>query len=301
MNSHSGYFGPAIIPALRHLWRIFSEPEYRIFQGSLRRFCAAKKSACKTISIGSPFSTKVEYIDASSMRSMWEIIMCQKVYDIGPVDHEPWILDCGANIGLAQLYWKNRYQSFKSIAWEPDPAIAAILGHNLHSWQLPTEKRAFALSDVEEEVSFYSDGSDGGHISGLNVVDCAMHNIVRTERLGPFLSPQIDLLKIDIEGGEHKVLNDVRDQLGVVQNIFIEFHLRNEDERLSDLLSIIESARFSYRIEDRIPKWKSPPFLDAHEFNGRQLRHGHIYCKKIPPMKSSFSNWPHENLTAQRQ
>ena len=52
----------------------------------------------------------------------------------------PRILDCGANVGLASLFFKRRYPAARITAFEADPALFAILDANL---------RANGAADVE--------------------------------------------------------------------------------------------------------------------------------------------------------
>ncbi len=283
MNSHTGYFGPFVVPAMRHFWRLVFESEYRILQGVLARKSTRTVPGNNLflLHLPRPFSTELHYLDMQSTRAIWELIMCQKIYDLGPLGHRPFFLDCGANIGLAQLFWKQRYGNFESVAWEPDPRVSEVLQKNVQAWRLPTEVRVFALSDRDGILPFSSSGDDAGHISDKNTAPASHGISVPTERLGPFLSRPVDLLKMDIEGAENQVLRDIRGQLANVKNIFVEFHLRDRSERLSELLSILETAGFKCRIEDRIPHWKKYPFAEFSEGTEGSMHCGHIYCKRL--------------------
>ena len=75
------------------------------------------------------------------------------------------------------------------------------------------------------------------------------------------------LLKIDIEGAEYEVLKDCSSELFRVKKIFIEYHSwNNSEQRLSEILAILEENKFRYYIED-IGKRKHP-FIE----NGKDLK-----------------------------
>lgn len=275
MNSKYGYLSPPISAMAKHGIRLCLDRNFRALHRLASFVRSHKAQSAGAIKLaGEP----VEFVDAASLLSSWDLIMAQKIYDIGDCQWTPCLLDCGTNIGVAQLYWKQRYGAFDSVAWEPDPEISKIAQRNLNAWNLATELRSTALSNVEGEMTFASHHDDSGYLSAHSQTQGCK---VPVERLGQFLQRPIDLLKLDIEGAEYDVLSDVRDQLGTVRNIFIEFHLRGQSNRLSSLLEILENAGFQYLIEDRVPHWKSTPFGEAKALASAQLKTGHIYARKL--------------------
>jgi hypothetical protein len=62
----------------------------------------------------------------------------------------------------------------------------------------------------------------------------------------------VDLLKLDVEGVETEVLLELRDSgaLEKVSEIIAEYHhhLRNDDDRLSEFLGLLEDASFGYQV-----------------------------------------------------
>ena len=274
MNSKYGYLSPPVSVVAKHIIRLFCEKNYRVLH---RLAKIAKSRKARTPGVINLLGEPLAFLDTASLLSAWDLIMTQKIYDIGDVSGMPFILDCGTNIGIAQLYWKGRYREFESVAWEPDPEIYKIAQQNFTAWSLATELRPNALSDITGEMSFSSNNDDSGC---LNPASENQGCRVPVERLGQFLRRPIDLLKLDIEGAEYDVLNDVRQDLGRVRNIFIEFHLRDRSNRLSNLLEILENAGFDYSIEDRVPHWKSTPFRELKDSASLPLRTGHIYARK---------------------
>ena len=78
---------------------------------------------------------------------------------------EPRILDCGANVGLASLYFKKRYPEARVTAFEADPAIADVLRGNLLRNGCPDVEVVEAAVWTEEgTVEFCREGADSGTI-----------------------------------------------------------------------------------------------------------------------------------------
>lgn len=223
----------------------------------------------------------LNYADAASLRSAWKQIMFLRIYDIGTMEHRPTLLDCGANIGLAQLYWKIRYGKYKSIAWEPDPEIAEILRKNLSEWGLEVELREAALGAQEGAVGFISSGDDAGHVVNTDACDIGKNLEVQVERLSPFLDEPVDLLKLDIEGSEWEVLAEIQGKLGNVRNLFLEFHHTEGSDDIGNLLAVLEQSGFYYVVEDYTPHWRTPPFCDPGLATQAVKRCGHVYAKRL--------------------
>jgi hypothetical protein len=101
----------------------------------------------------------------------------------------------------------------------------------------------------------------GGQISNNLIFDS--NNIVETVRLRDFIDSEIDMLKIDIEGAEYIVLKDIEDKLNLVNNLFIEYHDKQNDiQRLDDILSILNNNNFRYHIVSGFSR--KSPFVDKN-------------------------------------
>ena len=73
---------------------------------------------------------------------------------------------------------------------------------------------------------------------------------VRTDRLSNYLNGNVDLLKIDIEGSEFFVIEDLYDnnKLSLVQIVVMEFHNNVSDKnKLSPILKMFEDSGFKYQ------------------------------------------------------
>lgn len=198
---------------------------------------------------------------------IWQFkeIFVDEIYKFETDNKAPVIFDCGANIGMSCLYFKQLYPNAKIKAFEADPDIAEILQKNLlknHINDVEIINKAVWIDD--KGVEFGQEGADGGSIN-------LKTNRIRVDsiRLKDFLEKEerIDFLKVDIEGAEYEVLIDCKDNLSNIQNIFVEYHSRNNlPQRLSKILNVLEKNNFRYYIEN-ITKRKKPFINRAKNLN----------------------------------
>jgi len=185
-------------------------------------------------------------VDSVCYAAMHREIQGQEIYRFRASTASPYILDCGANIGLSVIYFKKLYPAARIFAFEPDPQIFGILEGNV---------RKFGFSDVtlipkgvwnsETELRFVTDMElgVGGHIASGNNDDGTLR--VPVTRLRDYIVDQVDFLKVDIEGAECEVINDCADVLHKVDNIFVEYHsFANRRQCLAHLLTILSNAGF---------------------------------------------------------
>lgn len=200
--------------------------------------------------------SELDIVDGPSFIGQFKEIFIDEVYKFRTANSSPIIYDCGANIGSSILYFKKNYPGAVITAFEPDKKIFECALRNVKKNELKDISlinKAVWINDLG--VSFESDGADGGAISNIHG-----NSLVETVRLKDLIAMEknIDMLKIDIEGAETKVLLDCAENLNRVQNIFIEYHsISNEKQTLSKILEVLEDQGFRYFIEPLTRK-KSP-------------------------------------------
>lgn len=180
-----------------------------------------------------------------------EQIFKNEIYRFNTENDKPFIIDAGANIGMAIFYWKNKYPNSKIIAFEPSREVYKTLMENITINNLKdVQVFPYALSDTEGESYFTTNEK----ISGSLVLekDLAHTYKVQKVKLSDYLKEQtVDFLKIDIEGEEKKVFFEIATYLSNVRNLFIEYHsFIHEEQYLSRILSELENQGFRYYIED---------------------------------------------------
>lgn len=180
-------------------------------------------------------------------------IFFDEIYKID-LPEQPYIIDCGANIGLSVIYLKQHYPDARIVAFEPDTLNFELLQKNIKNFDLEkVELRKEAVWIENTDLSFSNDGTMGSKIT-----EAGSHH-VKAARLADLLIQKIDFLKIDIEGAEYTVLKDIADRLHYVQSFFLEYHgsfaQRNE---LVEIFSILNKAGFNFYIREAATVYRHP-------------------------------------------
>ena len=139
------------------------------------------------------------------------------------------IVDAGANIGLATLYFSSKFPGTKIIALEPEPSNYDLLVRNcsgmtnvttLHAavWNTDTPLH-IANPDAEKWAYTVTAGTlNGSGIKALTIPQILAQSGHDT----------IDILKLDIEGAERELFRDgCEEWLPRVKMIIIELHDRH--------------------------------------------------------------------------
>ncbi|WP_052248340.1 FkbM family methyltransferase [Chryseobacterium taiwanense] len=195
------------------------------------------------------FGLDFAFSHGPSLLHSLEEIFGEDIYLFENDNDSPYIIDCGANIGVSLLYFQRKYPKAKILAFEPDENIFNILEKNINTFQHPsTEIRQEAVWIKDEDLQFYSEGG----LAGSCVTDFAKKNQVITVKavdLKKFLQQPVDFLKIDIEGAENTLIFDIADSLTNVKNLFLEYHgILDEEQNLGEILNLLKSKGFEYYI-----------------------------------------------------
>jgi len=187
----------------------------------------------------------VRIADGPTFCGLYEEIFINRIYHFEAQRRDPLILDCGGNIGMSVLYFKDAYPAARIIAFEPDPSIFPYLEDNVRRNRLDNVQliRA-ALANRNGNVSFYSDGKVGSflaHCTDQDIPRGWQRFDVPCFRLRDYLVEPVDFLKMDIEGAEWEVLADSEDRLRQVSEIVVEYHrlprFRQTLHKILELLS----------------------------------------------------------------
>lgn len=204
--------------------------------------------------------------DTASYLFTKDEIFKKSIYKFKTTAIEPYILDCGANIGLSCIYLKGLYPNAKIIAFEPDKKIAAYFNYNISVFNLNNItliEKACWTDDIVH--SFYSEGADGGRFAIENDKNKDLIN-VETVRLRKYINCKVDFLKIDIEGAEYDVLKDISDLLYNVEHIFIEYHsFVGQAQYLPEIITILKTAGFRLHVSSPGVVSKNP-FMKLEEW-----------------------------------
>jgi FkbM family methyltransferase len=150
------------------------------------------------------------------------------------------VVDLGANIGLTSVYLARRHHAHFIVAIEPVAANAALARRNLALNGIKAEVIE-AVVGPQEGVAYFRDAQasnvghladDGRQVAALNI----------TTILSRVPTATVDLVKIDIEGAEDKLLSGDCSWLRRVSALMIEFHTGMVDHKR--LIAILNAEGF---------------------------------------------------------
>lgn len=171
--------------------------------------------------------------NAPYFKSLLIEIMIKEEYYIDLKTNTPLIIDCGANIGFTVLYFKLKYPNAKIIAIEANKDTYDILADNVRQLSDVTTYNCFVSNVSDSSVDFYTSGA--GDVNASLVADRGgVLNVVKTMSLSSIIAGKhVDVLKMDIEGGEFAIFNEREnlDYLANVDNILMEYHHFTEKGR----------------------------------------------------------------------
>lgn len=229
-----------------HVREWFRNPAYR----ALHRFHRELRGLPRFTPAQLTFQGRtIRLCDGPSFLSAWDEIFVNRIYDV-PLESNPRpvLVDAGANIGLAALYWKWRYGDVHYLGYEPDPRIAACCRDNLQAWNIAGEVVTAAVGAEEGRAAFFAEGADGGHLVAGRPGSASTIEVA-VERLTRRLPARVDLLKIDVEGAETEVLREVGPLLDRVRALFVEWHSRPRQPGLGAAIAQLEAAGFDCYVQ----------------------------------------------------
>lgn len=185
----------------------------------------------------------VELILTMAGRRVPLAMRASDVYTLAEVLHEgqydiarrlpgaPFVVDAGANIGVASLWFLAARPRCRLLAVEPEAANFALLEHNLRAAPGAVAVRA-ALGREEGTVELFVAGHGALHTTRPEVAAGAgaSRETVPARRLDRLLEEsgeeRVDLVKLDVEGAELDALEGLGSWVERVERIAGEVHER---------------------------------------------------------------------------
>ncbi len=142
------------------------------------------------------------------------------------------MFDIGANVGIFGYFFKKKYPNANIFLFEPDKKLLPIIEKNLSKFIKNTIINS-AVSDFNGEIDFFynpnSSQTNSTEIEALLPFIEKKHiikNSVPCTTLNTFCKEnqiyQIDVLKIDIQGGEYRALKSSEETLKFTKEILLE-------------------------------------------------------------------------------
>lgn len=144
------------------------------------------------------------------------------------------VFDVGGHIGIFSLY--AAHQGAKVYAFEPEASNYRKLQENIKLNNLEDRITAlnYGLAGTSGVRRLDISDNSGGHSLLTDVGSSFQDVAVKTfaEAANELTVKHIDLLKIDIEGGEYELFESLKDsELGMIKSIIGEFHLISGHEQ----------------------------------------------------------------------
>lgn len=162
------------------------------------------------------------------------------------------IVDVGAYIGLYTIALAKRVgPTGRVVAFEPDKANFTALSENvaLNSMQKRVDLRPLAVGETNGPVNFADRAASDSCVSNIAGPSRATIECVSLDQV--FANERVDILKVDVEGYEEKVIQGatdmLRDPLRGPRTIFIEVHPYAWDglgTTSDSLLSLLRKCNF---------------------------------------------------------
>ncbi|MDO8552907.1 MAG: FkbM family methyltransferase [bacterium] len=186
---------------------------------------------------GTPFS--VWMLDRTSLAAFEEVFIHGE-YFVPDIPAPRIVVDAGANIGVASVYFCLRYSGARIYTIEPNPEVLDTLRKNLSVFPNASVHQC-ALSDADGTIDFHIHPTSSiasslqSRVSGERIV------AVPTKKLDTFMKEQniseIDLLKFDIEGAEGRFLGAIKNRQ-VVRTYVGEIHPDLMHESLEEIRAL---------------------------------------------------------------
>src|SRR6266850_283034 len=175
-----------------------------------------------------PISLRVPSSDIPTYRQ----VFINQDYDFLVETPPKVIVDAGANIGLASVYFANKYPGAMIIAIEPEHDNFELLKRNVEPYRnvIPIHSALWNRNEtiklVDPGIGYWGFMTEETNTSE-NTLGKFSHTVKATT-LGNIIADyqlnKIDILKIDIEGAEKEVFEDTSSWIGKVEALIIELH-----------------------------------------------------------------------------
>lgn len=201
----------------------------KIFKTLLSLYCKSKFSGKNDDIISHRVNSFIIFAyDYPTFVQSYREVFLQRVYEFRALSTNPVIVDCGANIGMSVIFFKECYPDCELIAFEPNPHSFALLEMNVKMNNLKgIQLFNCALSDENKSVDFFVPRKKGSLNGSSKHIDDSDKITVSGKTLSDFIrNKEIDFIKIDIEGDEEKVIKDLKENkiLDSVDELVVEFH-----------------------------------------------------------------------------
>lgn len=159
--------------------------------------------------------------------TVFQQIFAGRQYDLDFERRPATIVDAGANIGLASVFYANKYPDARIIAIEPEADNFRMLKMNVSPYPNITPVRAAVWnSNGQASLSDPGWGTAGFRTCETNRCGDGIRAITIGSVMEEYGLDRVDLLKMDVEGAEKEIFEAAEGWIDRVGVIVIELHDR---------------------------------------------------------------------------
>ncbi|MEK7497411.1 MAG: FkbM family methyltransferase [Patescibacteria group bacterium] len=209
---------------------------------------------------------KIFYRNEEEFKIIYKQIFADEDYKLSSRTEASFIIDCGSHIGLSILYFKSKYPNADILGFEPNPENFQILQKNIQVNNSTNIKviNAALSNKAEKTILHTSLEKDNPWTWGDTLVsDMWEEKIterkipIRTVKLSDYINKNVDFMKMDIEGAEKIVLQEISNKLHYINEVVLEYHTPRAVRGLNeyrDIKSLLEKNGFNVHLDGWIPK-----------------------------------------------
>ena len=187
----------------------------------------------------------ISFLSYDSFLYSFKEIYIYQIYNFKSIKNNPFIIDCGSNIGMSILFFKTIYPQATILGFEPEPKNFSLLENNITNNGLTgitIYPVALSNKETKSKFTFMKDASDS--LRGTLLGDNTLSYIeVDTAILSSYINAQVDFLKMDIEGGEVLVMEELisKDKLRFINEMIVEYHQNIIDKQQTGMTIFVEN------------------------------------------------------------
>lgn len=180
-------------------------------------------------------------LDTLASQDLCRDILTGKTYPIVPFTKDvKVIVDIGANLGAASVYFSLYYPEAKIYALEPQKFPFELLTRNT-SFYPNTSIFNVGLFDSNRECPLYLSWADSSTASiGSSWLNTQKTETIKLRDAAEWMQEQritsIDILKVDTEGCELHILSRLIPFIPKIQVIYVEYHNDSDRRALDDII-----------------------------------------------------------------
>jgi FkbM family methyltransferase len=212
------------------------------------------------------FGRKVFFFSYKDFIGLFEEIFIGREYYFECKKKDPVIMDFGSNIGMSVIYFKWLYPGAVITAVEADLQTFAMLKKNVEiNGFTGVTLMNNVVHDRLAKVKFYYDNYNTGSLQmSMKAVrgPGSSFNSIKTILASQIINSNVDMIKMDIEGAEGAVINEMakKGRLVFVSRIAVEVHhnMKETAESISGILRLLTNHGFRFQLFAP----NNPPYFD---------------------------------------